>query len=376
MSRHVFLGSKKKKPTLLNMFTSKCAGCMEMVGDGPECSICKKKFHFPCGGITERGFSRLGSGRATWMCATCRDASQVGLEVSSLEEVPVSTPRSKKMSSGLPLETRKPSTSTPRQADTAEADDNKPSPSYIDLLNDMSAKITNIQTEMKIVRVIQQDLQQVKSEISNLKDTVNTRLDQLVSRVDDIETRVSVIDTLKEEIDNLKVQMKAVLDEGHKNEQWVRRSNIQINGVPQKNGENLVRIIKTLAERCNFPLQPDTDIDFVTRVAVKNDVEGKKSRPIILKMQARYKKDDFLASLRKLKDVKASDIGFPGLNARIYFNDHLSARNKSLFQKAKLRVKEKDYAFCWVRNCTIMARKTETSPVLHITSDESLKKIT
>lgn len=364
-----YFSASKKKPTVLNMFTSKCARCMEMVGAGPECSSCKRKFHYPCGGITERGFERLGSGRTSWLCTTCRDASQTGLEVSGLEEASANTPMGKKISSGLPAETRAPSTSTSGQS--AEIGDN-----MTKVLNDMSAKITSIQTEMKIVREIQQDLQQMKSDISSLRDSVNTRLDQLVNRVDEIESRVFIVETLKDEIDTLKAQVNAVLEEGHKNEQWVRRSNIQINGVPQKNGENLVRIIKTLAEYSNFPLQPDTDIDFVTRVAVKNDVEGKKPRPIILKMQSRYKKDDFLTSLRKLKDVKASDIGFSGINSRIYFNDHLSPRNKNLFQKAKLKAKEKNYAFCWVRNCTIMVRKSEKSPVLHITSEESLKKIT
>lgn len=88
-----------------------------------------------------------------------------------------------------------------------------------------------------------------------------------------------------------------------KNEQWVRRSNIQINGVPQKKGENLIQLIKILAEKANFPLSTDTDIDFITRVATKNDSNDSRPKPIILKLQARYKKDDFLTSLRKLKKL-------------------------------------------------------------------------
>lgn len=105
-------------------------------------------------------------------------------------------------------------------------------------------------------------------------------------------------------------------------------------------------------------------------------MESKKPKPIILKMQSRYKKDDFLVSLRKLKNITAGDIGFTGVTSRIYFNDHLSSRNRQLFQRAKLIAKEKNYAYCWVRNCTIMVRKTDKSPVLHITSEDSLKKNT
>ncbi|KAL0853166.1 hypothetical protein ABMA27_012925 [Loxostege sticticalis] len=356
------------------MFTSKCASCTEIVGDGPECAICKKRFHFACGGISERGFTRLGSGRATWMCTTCRDVSQADspdLQVSSMDVAPVNTPGSSKFSSGLPLEMRTSSTSTPKQSTIGEDKQGQ----FMALLSELSSKITNMQAEMKIIRVIQKDLQQVKSDIAVLNTTINARLDQISTRVDDIETRVSVVEGLKTEVDELKVQVRAILEEGYKNDQWVRRSNIQINGIPQKSGENLITIIKILAERSGFPLQPNSDIDFVTRVAVKNDVEGKKSKPIILKMQSRYKKDDFLASLRKLKDIKASDIGFTGVPGRIYFNDHLSSRNKNLFQQAKQKAKEKCYAYCWVRNCTIMVRKTDKSPVLHITSQDALKKI-
>lgn len=104
------------------MFTSRCAGCAETVGDGAECSVCKKLYHFSvtCGGISERRFSRLGSGRATWMCNSCRDASQIGLDVSKedSQKTSTSTPSKPNFSSGLPLNlgtTSSSSASTPKQ---------------------------------------------------------------------------------------------------------------------------------------------------------------------------------------------------------------------------------------------------------------------
>ncbi|XP_028163385.1 uncharacterized protein LOC114354964 [Ostrinia furnacalis] len=357
------------------MFTSKCANCTDTVGDGPECSICKKRFHFACGGITERGFARLGSGRASWMCTNCRDAPLTPMETSCIETAAANTPGSSRFSSGLPLEIR--AVSTPKHGASSEDKQN-----FLELLQEVSSKITNIQTEITMIRVIQQDIQQVKLDIAEMNNTLNTKLDKLNNRVDNIESRVSTveglvstIEGLSTEVEDLKMKVKTVLEEGHKNEQWVRRSNIQINGIPHKSGENLIKIIKTLAERSGYPLNAENDIDFITRVAVKNDEDARRSKPIILKMQSRYKKDDFLAALRKLRNIKACDLGFTGMTGRIYFNDHLSQRNKQIFQQAKLKAKEKNYTFCWVKNCTIMVRKTEKSPVLHITSEESLKKI-
>lgn len=101
-------------------------------------------------------------------------------------------------------------------------------------LTDMSDKISNLQAQMSTIYLIQQDLQQVKSDIGDLRATLNIRLDNLSTRVDEIESRVSVVDCLNKDMEQLKTQVKSILEDGYKNEQWVRRSNIQINGVPQK----------------------------------------------------------------------------------------------------------------------------------------------
>lgn len=198
------------------MFTSRCAGCTETVGDGPECSICKKTFHFSCGGISERGFARLGSGRASWMCTTCRDVSQAGLETSNVEAATVNTPGCSKYSSGLPLEIHKASTSTPKQAGNEQGEQNSP---ILALLTEISSKIATMQTEMKRINVIQQDLQQVKSDVADLKNVINARLDQLTTRVDDIELRVSAVEGLRTDLDEVKAQVRSMLEEGYKNEQ-------------------------------------------------------------------------------------------------------------------------------------------------------------
>lgn len=344
------------------MFNSKCAICVKTVRDGIECSVCKKLFHFICA-QKEHGFERRGTDRETWMCSTCRSASQLASERSGES---AGNPGSSKSSSGQDL-----LTSSPKESVLKGVDEQ----SHFAVLNDISARISHMQAQLTTIYSIQQDLQEVKSDIAVMKVTLNERLDNLFTRIGDIDTRVSAVECLKSDVEELKEQVKIIMEDGHKNEQWVRRSNIQINGVPQKAGENLVKTVVALANRSGFPLNPETDIDFVTRVAVRSGDE-KKAKPIVLKMQSRYKKDDFLASLRKLRDCKASDVGFQDSNSRIYFNDHLSSRNKQLLVQAKLKAKEKSYAYCWVRNCTIMVRKSDKSPVIHITSSESLKKIT
>lgn len=349
------------------METSNCAACAKAVGHGPQCSTCKFKFHFGCASITERGFNRLGSGRDCWLCPSCRDKEASSSRID--ESLPGSA--NTRFSSGLPLEL----TSTPKSS-TLRGDLNHESQSVRDVLMEISSKIAVLQSQFSAIQNIQTDLKQVTSDIAEMKQTLSSRMDEISNRLESLEERVATLESTKTELEALKSVVGGLVDDSVRNEQWVRRSNIQLNGIPQRGGENLFAIVEKLSSLSGFKLNVDTDIDFVTRVAVKNDIEDKKRpKPIILKLQSRYKKDDFLAALRKLKDLKARDLGFLDSNSRVYINDHLSARNKYLLKQARTKSKEKGYSYCWVRNCTVMVRRTENSPVLHVTSEEDLKKI-
>lgn len=244
------------------------------------------------------------------------------------------------------------------------------------LLHDILSKVSALQTQFSAIQAIQSDLSQVKCDIAEMRSSIDTKLDELTGRMHTIESRVSALEECKAELDDVKKAISDVITDSRRNEQWVRRSNIQINGVPETKGENLFTIVRSLAELSGFPLNTNTDIDFVTRVAVRNDSDSAKPKPIIVKLQARYKKDDFMSSLRKFKNLKASDLGFPNSSNRVYINDHLSSYNKYLLKVAKQRANQKNYQYCWVRNCTVMVRRDERSPILFITSEEALNKIT
>lgn len=367
------------------MFTSQCFNCRDTVGHGPECSVCKCKFHFNCVGLTERGFDRLGTNRRSWRCPGCRDADDpAGLDVSTDKFVsPLHTPDTKRFSSGLPLVGASYSP-TPKPAEDKSRDDKTPEKSPTEdehpkqaTLNEISSKISELYKQFSAIHSIHADLREVKSDLADLRTTLDLKFTEISDKVTSIETRVTQLESFKSEMECLRSEVKDLIESSRRNEQWVRRSNIQINGVPQRGGENLLQLVKTLANKSGYPINVDTDVDFVTRVAVKNDTDKRNPKPIILKMQSRYKKDDFMAALRKLKDLRSADLGYADENNhRIFINDHLSGYNKALLQKAKTIAKDKNYAFCWVRNCTVMARKSNTSPVIHVTSEEALKKIT
>ncbi|KAI8422106.1 hypothetical protein MSG28_009994 [Choristoneura fumiferana] len=145
-------------------------------------------------------------------------------------------------------------------------------------------------------------------------------------------------------------------------------------GIPETNNENLLQIFTKITEIAGFPINVSTDIDFITRVA-HMESKSKKPKAIIVRFLARYKKDDCLSRLRKLRDFKACDAGFAGSNSSIYFNDHLTKANKLLLKDAKKLAAEKSYKWVWVRHCCIMVRRDDTSKVLNILTSEDLKEI-
>lgn len=217
------------------------------------------------------------------------------------------------------------------------------------------------------------------NEIKSLRDDIHSFKESLAffnSKYDDINNRIN---SLEEKIKTLKgcdgnlEMLDNFVKVNNQREQWMRKSNIEIYGIPERKNENLFELLNSIAKRCEIQLNPSTDIDFITRVKPKEN-DASNTKPIVVRFLARWKKDDFLAHFRKLK-LKCSDIGFTSNNNNVYFNDHLTSANKSLLYQAKKIANDKKYKFIWVRNCTIMVRKSENNSVIHILSQNDLKKI-
>lgn len=319
--------------------------------DSIKCSACHGIFHYLCVGLNEAEFKKiLPMNKIKWKCPSCKAGKKNNNNTSS----PI-TPRSEGGSSHSMI----------------NIDANA-------IMEHIDARFSALQLSVDSLKA------DVNDQLKKLSATVKSwesKINGFSSTISAVNSQISDLKQenvkLKQELDCLRNNLKDISDNNQRNEQWVRRSNIQINGIPEKKSENLFDLVKSLAQKCNFKIDTNNDIDFVTRIAVKNDLDNKTPKPIIVKMHSRYKKDDFLLSLRKLKNCTAADVGVTGGQSsnRVFFNDHLSSRNKYLLRQAKRLAKEKGYAYCWVRNCTIMVRRSDQSPVLHITSEECLNKI-
>ncbi|XP_039763052.1 uncharacterized protein LOC120635904 [Pararge aegeria] len=224
---------------------------------------------------------------------------------------------------------------------------------------------------------IGKELKSIKIDLSEFKSSFemfSAKYEEISKRVDNIEINLKMLKSTNSEINAVCTSLNKIETELNTKEQWARRSNIEIIGVPEKKGENLLVILKELCLKADFPINPDIDIDFVTHVAPSiNNL--KKPKPIIVRFLARHKKDNCLNRLRKLKNLQATEIGFVGSNSSVYFNDHLTRANKVLLQQAKKRAQEMNYKYTWVKHCCILVRRDDTSPIINILSAQDLNSI-
>lgn len=307
-----------------------CRRCNTDFTDGVTCSACGSCFDFPCSGITEAGFRKLGDRKAAWRCATCKSAG-----LSSL-----SSPN--KQASDLTLDS-------------------------------LMKEIKQISIKLAPLATLMDDMKTVKADLADLKESIelaHSFVKDFDDRVMGIETRLTAVEEASNKINLLQTSLYKLEADFQDHEQWTRMNNVEIKGIPQKNDENLFNILQRLATKANLEFDIN-QINFITRVP---SYDKNATKSIIVSFHNRYKKEDFVAATRKLKLNKLSDFGFDG-KGNIYINDHLTPHNKKLLTKARSIAREKNFQYIWVRNCKIMARKNNDSKIIAIRSQMDLVKI-
>jgi chromosome segregation ATPase len=110
-------------------------------------------------------------------------------------------------------------------------------------------------------------------------------------------------------------------------EQYTRKYNLEIDGIPQVEDEDLEDIVIKLARSIGADVEPE-DIDIVHRFK-----KGKRQpNPIIVRFNNYYSKKEMYYSRRKLRKVNVRHISGA---EKIYINENLTAQRAALFKKVR-----------------------------------------
>ncbi|XP_047996357.1 uncharacterized protein LOC125234192 [Leguminivora glycinivorella] len=135
-------------------------------------------------------------------------------------------------------------------------------------------------------------------------------------------------------------------------EQQNRASNVEIQCVPQKSNESLVKIVTDLGKVIKHEVK-DVDVSYCTRV-MKSNSSNNRPKSIVVQFNSPRLRDSFLAAavnFNKSKPVpeklNSSHLGFVGEKSPIYIMEHLSPANKALHAATRIKAKEKGYKYVW-----------------------------
>lgn len=175
---------------------------------------------------------------------------------------------------------------------------------------------------------------------------------------------------LEEENQELKIKVRSLESSMDELEQYTRNKNVQIDGIPPKQDENLRDMMMEIGRKIEVEIKSE-DIDAIHRIPTRS---SKAPEPIVVQFLTRQMRDSVVLKAKN-KKVYTKDLNIAGESKPIYVNEHLTRKKKHILFEARRIKFEKNYKFLWTKSGKIFIRKEERSPVINLNTIDDLKKI-
>ncbi|CAG4967489.1 unnamed protein product [Colias eurytheme] len=331
------------------------------------CLKCNKKYHFACMSLDDKLFN--SEMKAVWSCPDC---------VRSI-------PRSNK-NDNTPIRNISTTRGSKRQALNSPPMD----PEHSLIIRDSVREAVDeaIKENMKemfskihdnIRAAIVKEFKPIKEELSQLKDSMNFINSSYEEFKRDIESYKSKVLALENQNIRLINAVDDLQSRINQSEQQLRQNNVELQCVPERNNEDLVKIVNNLCTTIQSNIN-EKDILHCTRTAKANRASNR-PRSIIIQLSSAKVRDELLASTSKYNKsnpqnkLNSTHLGISGASSPVYVSEHLSPANKAIHAATRIKAKDKGYKFVWIRNGRIYLRKNEGSELIFVKSLDILNKI-
>lgn len=357
-----------------------CAGCKNILPKKEflTCTKCKSKYDIECSNISQKQFQLMDSlKKSNWMCPECLNKQPKTGNIhtpirsaTTLEDCDMSvvdTPSASYVSK------RKKPCKSPQCSTSQYTVEN------VDLTERKLRDIIQQELALTIQNLVSAQLKTITDQITGFCDSINFINAQYEEMKVKLEEKSNLVDQLKSENEHLKSTVKDLSSRLNIVEVHMRENNIEINGIPENRAENLANLVVQLGRTVNHPLTAE-DIHHATRVAQFNK-NNEKPRAVVVKLQSARHRDAILAAVVQFnkknpkEKLNSHHLGIGGTSKPIYVSEHLTPANKSLHAATRLKAKEKNYRFVWIRNGKIFVRKDEFTQAKLIRNEDSLKLI-
>ncbi|XP_070573064.1 uncharacterized protein [Ptychodera flava] len=198
---------------------------------------------------------------------------------------------------------------------------------------------------------------EIKSQLSEIMETL-ALLGKQIEKISSVENRLSDL-------------QKSVTY------QYSRRNNIEIHGIPQRNGEDTNDIVVRVAAAVGVDITPsDIDISHCLPSRQNQTQQRHQTPAIIVKFVRRSVRNSIYYARKNLRGQTPNQIRVGDNNTNnIYINENLTPPMKRLFHQVNERRKQLKWRFIWTSNGKIFTRKDETSEVITVPSAKAMNRI-
>lgn len=248
-----------------------------------------------------------------------------------------------------------------------------------------SVSESTIPTKDVIVRVLEEfkrevfeEFKAIRGEVAELTESVkfmSDKVDKVTAATEKMSLELQALKKenekltasnaiLTREVSTLKERMRDI-------EQYSRRNNIEISGIPVTPNESVLEIVKDTGKALGVELQ-DHHVTAAHRIP---SYKRERTPSLIVQFQNKMLRDTWIGKYREKKSMTANEVNTSYPKQRMYINEHLSPDNKQFLYNLKQRCREVGYDFAWFREGKFFVRKTSGQPCKRINNSDDINKL-
>lgn len=204
--------------------------------------------------------------------------------------------------------------------------------------------------------------------ISDKIDKTNLLMEKISNEMSEVRKEIQEVRvknaSLTTEVNELKERLRNL-------EQYSRRSNIELSGIPETQNENVLQIVKDVGAALGLEVD-ESQVSAAHRIPAYNK---ERNPSLIVQFQKKIVKDEWVNKYKENKSFSAKQINPAFPDQRVYLNDHLSPENKLFLKALKNKCKDIGYTYAWCRDGKFFARKSAGDRCLKISSMADIERL-
>jgi cell division protein FtsB len=201
----------------------------------------------------------------------------------------------------------------------------------------------NLDANNKLISEVKEEFAILKKENEELR-MKNTRLEQSVT---DLQERIRMI------------------------EQYTRKNNIEISGIPETAREDVLKIVKDVGASISVEVR-EGEITAAHRVpSYRKD----RTPSLVVQFQNKTIKDTWLEKFKAKKGLTAKEVNSVFAPNKVFINEHLSPENKLFLARIKEKCRDVGFKYVWCRDGKFYVRKKDGESAMRVNHVNDIAKI-